>query len=47
MGKASFTYETQFQQLTSVTDPLGHTTTFTYDSLGNLASVTDPISLST
>jgi YD repeat-containing protein len=33
----SFTYAT-FQQLASVTDPLSHTTTFGYDTTGNLTS---------
>jgi hypothetical protein len=30
----SFTYESTFQQLASVTDPLSHTTTFGYDTTG-------------
>jgi len=29
--------------VTSITEPNGHTTTFTYDSQGDLASVTDPL----
>jgi len=39
----TFTYNTTYSQVTSVTDPLGHTTTFMYDMKGNLTSVTDPL----
>jgi YD repeat-containing protein len=31
----------------SVTDPLNHTTTFGYDSAGNLTTITDPLSHTT
>ena len=37
------TYEPAFNQLASTTDPLNHTTTFTYDLKGNLTTVTDPL----
>ena len=30
--------------LSTITDPLGHTTTFTYDPAGSVAQVTDPMS---
>ena len=30
--------------LATITDPLGHTTTFTYDPAGSVAQVTDPMS---
>jgi RHS repeat-associated protein len=39
----TYTYETVYNQLKSVTDPLGRTITLTYDSLGNLRQVTDPL----
>jgi RHS repeat-associated protein len=39
----SFTYEPRFNQLTALTDPLNHTTNFSYDSIGNLTAVTDPL----
>lgn len=32
-----------FGQVSSVTDPLGHASTFSYDQFGNLASATDPL----
>ena len=38
-----YTYESQFNQVATITDPLIHTTTFTYDGHGNLASVIDPL----
>src|SRR5438046_3758232 len=38
-----FTYDTTYSQVTSVTDPLRHTTTFMYDTKGNLTSATDPL----
>ncbi len=39
----SYTYDTTFSQLTSITDPLNHTVTFGLDALGNITSVTDPL----
>ena len=39
----TFSYEPNFQQVASVTDPLQHTTTITYDSLGNPVTITDPL----
>jgi RHS repeat-associated protein len=33
-----------FNQITSITDPLNHTTTFAYDALGRLTAITDPLS---
>ena len=38
----NFTYDAVFNQLTSVTDPLNHTVTFTLDVKGNVMNVTDP-----
>jgi RHS repeat-associated protein len=43
----TYTYESQFGDLASVTDPLNHTLTLGYDSLGRLISVTDPLTHST
>jgi len=40
---ANFTYDPTFNQLSSVTDSLNHTTSFGYDVKGNLISVTDPL----
>ncbi|HEY6329401.1 MAG TPA: RHS repeat-associated core domain-containing protein, partial [Blastocatellia bacterium] len=37
----SFTYDPVFNQVTSVTDPLNHSTQLAYDGSGNLTSVTD------
>jgi len=37
----TLTYEPTYQQVASVTDPLTHTTTFSYDPAGNLETVTD------
>ncbi len=39
----SITYDATFSQITSITDPLGHKTTFTYDAKGNLTVVTDAL----
>jgi RHS repeat-associated protein len=45
----TFTYQTgfsclgTFNLLTSVTDGLGHTTSYTYDPLGNTTAMTDPL----
>ncbi len=38
----NLTYEPTFNQVTSVTDPLGHTTSFGYDGLGNLITLINP-----
>ncbi len=43
----NYTYTTQFSELASVTDPLGHTWSLAYDGHGNLSSVSDPIGHST
>ena len=40
---STFTYEPTFGQVTSATDPLNHTTSLAYDSLGRLTRVTDPL----
>ncbi|MGH9905431.1 MAG: DUF6531 domain-containing protein, partial [Pyrinomonadaceae bacterium] len=37
------TYEPVFNQITSFTDPLNHTTSFSRDSLGSLVGVTDSV----
>ncbi|MBF4067486.1 DUF6531 domain-containing protein [Burkholderia pseudomallei] len=42
----SFTYTSDYNQLASVTDPLGHTTSFSYTN-GCLTQVTDPLGHST
>jgi RHS repeat-associated protein len=39
----TFTYQQQFSLLSSVTDPLGHTTSFGRDGKGNLTSITDAL----
>ncbi len=39
----AFTYDSTFKQLTSVTDPLNHSWTFTHDGSGNLSGITDPL----
>lgn len=39
----TFTYETKFNQLKTVKDPLNHTTTYDYNSSGALISITDPL----
>jgi RHS repeat-associated protein len=39
----SYAYDPTLNEVTSVTDPDGNTTTLGYDSLGNLTSVTDPM----
>jgi RHS repeat-associated protein len=38
-----FAYEPNFNELTAVADPLGHTTQFIYDSHGSLISSIDPL----
>ena len=38
----TYTYESIFNKVTSITDPLGDETRFTYDSNGNLLTRTDP-----
>lgn len=40
----SYTYDAAFNQLTSITDPLSHTTTFTRDAVGNVTAITDALS---
>jgi RHS repeat-associated protein len=37
----TYAYDPVFNKVTSITDPLGHTTTFTYDVRGNLLTQTD------
>jgi len=44
---STFSYGGPFGQLSSATDPLGHTSTLGYDGQGNLTSATDPLSHST
>jgi RHS repeat-associated protein len=39
----TMTYDSTFNQLLTVTDPLNHTTQFGYDTSGNLLTVTDPL----
>lgn len=39
----TFTYEPARHQLSSVTDPMGHTTSYSYDSRGNLIKMTDAL----
>jgi RHS repeat-associated protein len=39
----TYTYEPLFNQIATITDPLEHTTTYGYDSSGNVISVTDPL----
>lgn len=41
-GTFSFTYEPAFQQLATITDPFGMTTTISHDANGNPISVTTP-----
>lgn len=38
----SYTYEPRFRQLSSVTDPLGHTWTASYDNAGRLTGIGNP-----
>ncbi|HEX9368777.1 MAG TPA: RHS repeat-associated core domain-containing protein [Vicinamibacterales bacterium] len=38
-----YTYDTRFQQVATVTDPLNHSTMYGYDDARNLTSVTDPL----
>jgi RHS repeat-associated protein len=37
----TYTYDPTFNQVTSITDPLSHTSTYGYDTSGDLISVTD------
>jgi RHS repeat-associated protein len=39
----SLTFDPNFGQLTSITDPLNHTTSISLDNLGNPTAVTDPL----
>jgi RHS repeat-associated protein len=41
--QTTYTYEPQFNQLATITDPLTHTWTIGYDALGKIANVTDPL----
>jgi RHS repeat-associated protein len=43
----TLSYDPTFHQLASVTDPLGHTSRFTYDTEGNLTVATDPMGRTT
>ncbi len=43
----SYTYDARFGDVASVTDPLTHTTTFTYGDRGEMLSVTDPLNKTT
>jgi RHS repeat-associated protein len=43
----TLTYDPTYSQVTSVTDPLNHTTTFGYSPSGALTSVTDPLNHTT
>jgi len=38
----SYTYETLTENIRSITDPLGNTTSYTYDTQGNLLTKTEP-----
>ena len=40
---SSFTWDPTFNQLQSFTNPLGNTTTYTFDASGNLIRTTDPL----
>ena len=39
----TYTYDPTFNQITSITDPLGHTWSISLDNFGNPASMTDPL----
>lgn len=41
------TYEPTFNQVATVTNPLNHTTTFGYDTKGNLTTITNALSKTT
>ncbi|WP_029914165.1 RHS repeat-associated core domain-containing protein [Pelobacter seleniigenes] len=41
-GEWSYTFDTLVEAVTSKTDPLGHTTTYSYDNEGRLTSKTEP-----
>lgn len=43
----TFTYDPTFSQIATVTDPLSHTTTFGYHSMGNLTSITNALNKTT
>jgi RHS repeat-associated protein len=45
--RTTYTYEAIFNQLQTVTDPLEHTKTYSYDSQGRLTTLTDALSHST
>ena len=42
-GTFGFTYESIFNQVTSITDPFGDVSTFNYDTQGNLIEATTPL----
>lgn len=44
---AHYTYSNAFNQLATVTDPLGHVTTFQRDALDQLTAIVDPLNHST
>jgi len=39
----TYTYEQVYNQVATITDPLGYTTTFSYDNVGHLATVQDAL----
>ena len=39
----TLSYEPTFSQVASIADPLGHATTFAYDTAGNVTAITDPL----
>jgi len=39
----TFSYTSQYYEPSSITDPMGNTTSGTYDSNGNMTSITDPM----
>ena len=42
-----FSFDSTYNQLASVTDPLGHTTSFSIDTNGNTVQISDPLSHNT
>jgi len=47
-SSVQYTYDTVFKnQPKTITNPLGHTTTYTYDSKGNVSRITNPLGHST
>ncbi len=43
--RTTLTYDQTYSRPTSITDPLGRTTSYSYDANGNLTRVTDPMGL--